>query len=392
MTGSSDIPDGFKAAELGGLPKEWDVKKLGDIIDFKLGRTPPRKDLQYWDNGIHPWVSIADMPAFGDITFTKEGVSQLAYDTILEGKMIPKETLFMSFKLTIGRTSILRIDAFHNEAIAAIFPNESEVIRDFLFYYLPTIDYSEYYDTAIKGKTLNKAKIKSLKIPLPPLPEQHAIAATLRTMQEAKEKTDAVIAGTKSLKAAMMKRLFTKHAERFFNLDDWKECRLGDIINLKRGYDLPNVERVFGEYPVISSSGIFSYHKEPKVKGPGVVTGRYGTLGEVFYVEGDYWPLNTTLYVQDFKGNHPRYISYLLQSMSLGEHNFASSVPGVNRNILHQLPVKIPPKTIQEKIADIIYVIDQKLAAEQSRKEALDTLFTSLLHDLMTAKIRVKPA
>ena len=80
----------------------------------------------------------------------------------------------------------------------------------------------------------------------------------------------------------------------------WRDCRLGDVLTLKRGHDLPSDSRHDGDVPVVSSSGITGYHNEAKAAGPGVVTGRYGTIGEVFYVEQDYWPLNTALYVVDF--------------------------------------------------------------------------------------------
>ena len=78
---------------------------------------------------------------------------------------------------------------------------------------------------------------------------------------------------------------------------EWHECKLGDVINLKRGYDLPHRERKPGPFPIVSSSGITEYHAVAKVQGPGVITGRYGTLGKVFFVEGNFWPLNTSLYV-----------------------------------------------------------------------------------------------
>ena len=92
--------------------------------------------------------------------------------------------------------------------------------------------------------------------------------------------------------------------------DGWRSCVLGDLIQLKRGYDLPNSDRRFGSIPIVSSSGVSGWHDEVKVRAPGVVTGRYGTIGQVFFVEEDFWPLNTTLYVQDFKGNNERFISY----------------------------------------------------------------------------------
>lgn len=87
--------------------------------------------------------------------------------------------------------------------------------------------------------------------------------------------------------------------------------RLGDLITLKRGYDLPEKDRIAGPYPVISSAGVSGYHNEYKVEGKGVVTGQWH-LGEMYFVEGKYWPHNTALYVQNFKGNDPKYIYYLL--------------------------------------------------------------------------------
>lgn len=90
---------------------------------------------------------------------------------------------------------------------------------------------------------------------------------------------------------------------------EWRETSLGDIIELKRGYDLPQQLRTPGRIPLVSSSGVTDHHDVAKVRGPGVVTGRYGTLGQVFFIAEDFWPLNTTLYVRDFKGNDPRLTS-----------------------------------------------------------------------------------
>ena len=95
----------------------------------------------------------------------------------------------------------------------------------------------------------------------------------------------------------------------------WGDTRLGDFVTLKRGYDLPSSLRTYGCVPVVSSSGVTGHHSAAKVKGPGVVTGRYGTLGEVFFIAEDFWPLNTSLYVQDFKGNDPKFSAYFLRSI-----------------------------------------------------------------------------
>jgi type I restriction enzyme, S subunit len=161
----------------------------------------------------------------------------------------------------------------------------------------------------------------------------------------------------------------------------WLECHLGDVVTLKRGYDLPNRERTPGNVPIISSSGVTDFHNAAKVKGPGVVTGRYGTLGEVFYVEEDFWPLNTSLYVQNFKGNDPRWIAYFLGSLDLGSQNTAGAVPGLNRNALHLLQVKLPLLETQKKIAAILSSYDDLIENNTRRIEILEDMARGLYRE-----------
>ena len=159
---------------------------------------------------------------------------------------------------------------------------------------------------------------------------------------------------------------------------DWTSCRLGDVTNLKRGYDLPHTTRSPGPFPVVSSSGITDHHSEAKVRGPGVVTGRYGTLGEVFYIESDFWPLNTSLYVQDFRGNDPRFVAYLLRTLNFHQQNSAGAVPGVNRNHLHELRVNVPDLPAQRLIADVLSAYDKLIDNNQLRIRKLESMARGL--------------
>ena len=152
----------------------------------------------------------------------------------------------------------------------------------------------------------------------------------------------------------------------------WRDVTLGDVIRLKRGHDLPTSDRVPGEIPIVSSSGVTGFHNVAKIAGPGVVTGRYGTLGEVHYIEGNYWPLNTALYVEDFKGNQPRYVAYLLMTLELGSQNAAGAVPGVNRNTLHQMTVRVPEQDTQHRIVEVLSAYDDLIATNQRRIALLE--------------------
>ena len=161
----------------------------------------------------------------------------------------------------------------------------------------------------------------------------------------------------------------------------WRKTSLGKVIDLKRGYDLPQRERIPGPAPLVSSSGITDYHAEARVKGPGVVTGRYGTLGEVFFIGDDFWPLNTTLYVRDFKGNDPRFISYFLRTLDFFAYSDKAAVPGLNRNHLHQEIVRIPPLPEQRAIAHVLGTLDDKIELNRRTNETLEAMARAVFKD-----------
>src|SRR5712692_9945468 len=161
----------------------------------------------------------------------------------------------------------------------------------------------------------------------------------------------------------------------------WKYYQLGNVLTLQRGFDLPERNRREGTIPIVSSSGISGYHNVAKVSGPGVITGRYGTLGEVFYIRQDFWPLNTTLYVRDFKGNDPLFLSYFLRTLNLARQNTAGAVPGLNRNALHLLPVRIPPLPTQRKIAAILSAYDDLVENNTRRIAILEEMAQSLYRE-----------
>ncbi|MBP8056847.1 MAG: restriction endonuclease subunit S [Chloroflexi bacterium] len=154
--------------------------------------------------------------------------------------------------------------------------------------------------------------------------------------------------------------------------------RLGDIINFKRGYDLPSYKRKDGPYPIVSSSGISGYHAEYKAEGEGLVTGRYGTLGEVYYVNGRYWPHNTALYVTNFKGNYPKYVYYLMKCLGNLKTSDKSTVPGVNRNDLHEIFIPYIEPEHQKPIADCLFNIEAKIELNQRINVELEMMAKTL--------------
>ncbi len=150
--------------------------------------------------------------------------------------------------------------------------------------------------------------------------------------------------------------------------------KLGDAILLQRGFDITKNEQNEGNIPIVSSSGVASYHNQWKVRGPGVVIGRKGTLGTVHYLKGNFWPHDTTLWVKDFKGNEVRFVYYFLKTLHLENFDTGASNPTINRNHIHKIKVIFPKPKVQEKIAAILSAYDDLIENNKRRIALLEKM------------------
>ena len=161
-------------------------------------------------------------------------------------------------------------------------------------------------------------------------------------------------------------------------MGNWRNGELGDFVTLKRGFDLPQQKREDGQVPIFSSSGITGTHSTAIVKAPGVITGRYGTIGEVFYATEDFWPLNTTLFVEDFHGNDAKFIYYFLKTLEWSKFTSASAVPGINRNTVHREIVSLPDIETQRRIASTLSMLDEKIKTNTEINDNLQQQLTAI--------------
>jgi len=148
--------------------------------------------------------------------------------------------------------------------------------------------------------------------------------------------------------------------------EGWQIKPFSELATLQRGFDLPVKERRRGKVPVFSSSGQTGCHDKARVKGPGVITGRNGTIGKVFYTEEDFWPHNTALYVKDFHGNNPEFVYRFLEFFELERFATGTGVRTLNRNLVHDMRVVVPPLAEQDKIVRLFREIDEAIAANQA--------------------------
>lgn len=163
-------------------------------------------------------------------------------------------------------------------------------------------------------------------------------------------------------------------------MDEWYETTIGKEVQLQRGFDITKSEQRSGAVPVVSSGGIGSYHDTAVVRGPGVVLGRKGTLGSVFYIDEDFWPHDTTLFVKDFGSSFPRFVYYFFKGMreELLALDVGTSNPALNRNHVHPIAVSWPPRLEQERIANLLGALDDKIALNRRMNHTLETTAAAL--------------
>jgi type I restriction enzyme S subunit len=213
---------------------------------------------------------------------------------------------------------------------------------------------------------LNMKDVRGLVLPeLPPLPIQLRIAGILSAYDELIDNSQRRIEILEAMAHALYREWFVHF--RFPGHesvplvpsplgeipDEWEVGRLDDLLVLQRGFDLPKAKRLEGEVPVYAATGVTGFHNKAIVKGPGVVTGRSGTIGSVIYVHEDFWPLNTALWVKEFPKAKPLYAYYVLLSLDLKQFNSGAAVPTLNRNDIHGLDALIPPRQLQQRFQDI---------------------------------------
>jgi type I restriction enzyme S subunit len=160
---------------------------------------------------------------------------------------------------------------------------------------------------------------------------------------------------------------------------EWNEITFGDFIALQRGHDLPDQDRRPGVVPILGSFGVTGFHDTVKAKGPGVTIGRSGaSFGVAAYIDKDYWPLNTALYVTNFKGNNPKFVFYFLKNFDFSAYNSGSAQPSLNRNNLYRIPVRVPAPSIQKNIADLLTAIDDRIALLRETNATLEAIAQAL--------------
>jgi len=421
VANTEDLPDGFQMTDLGPLPKEWRVVRLGEVAEhMKAGGTPSRKETRYWGGNI-PFVLIEDMTSCGlYLASTKETITPEGLEHS-SAWLVPPGSLLLSMYATIGETCINLIPVATNQAILAIIPS-STFCPEFGAYLLKF--YSgrlAQYNVQSTQKNVNKGIVENFPIPLPPLPEQRAIAHVLRTVQRAKEATEGVIAALKELKKSLMQHLFTygpvpvTERERVPLQETeigplpahWRVVRLGEVCKFQGGTQPPKKEFVYRPQPGYvrlvqirdfesdKNATFVKFRKGLRlVAEDDVLIARYGaSVGKI--LRGKAGAINVAIVktIPDKEKITKDFLYYRLDFADfqsfVKELGGRAAQAGFNRGELNMFLLPLPPLDEQRESARMLQAVDAKIAAEQARRAALEELFKTLLHALMSGRIRV---
>ena len=399
---------------LGEIPAHWNRVRLKRLFLVVNGSTPQSGVPAYWDGEI-PWVTpedLGDLDA-SEIMNTRRRITEAGYRSC-GTTLVPAGSLILSTRAPIGHLAVAGLNLCTNQGCRSLVFRGSSFRRFFFFQLSAAQPELESLGQGSTFSELAKDKLEEVFIAEPPEREQRAIAAFL---DRETARIDALVAKKQRLiellqerRTALITRAVTKGLDPNVPMKDsgvewlgeipahWTTKHLRWAIMFQRGHDLPTDEREDGQVPVVSSSGISSTHSRAAAKAPGIVTGRYGTIGHFHLITQDYWPLNTTLYSIDLRGNDPRFLRYMLTHLSLLFllNAVKSAVPGVDRNDIHPTRTAVPPLREQRDIADFLDGETAKIDALVAKvRDAIDRrkeLRTALISAAVTGKIDVREA
>lgn len=369
------------------------------------GGTPSRKVPSYFCDTLgHPWVKSAELR--DGLVFTTD---ELISDEGLKNssaKYLPTGTVLIAmYGANVGQLGQLAIDATVNQAICGLVVNEKVANARYVFFAL--MDQRKALVAQAKGaaqQNISAGLIKAFTIPFPPIDTQNRIAAILGAYDDLIEVNRRRVAVLEEMARGLFEEWFVrfrfpgheglakKDTPEGVLPEGWSYATLGDFLTLQRGFDLPATQRTTGPYPVISASGVHGDHVESKVAGPGVVTGRSGTIGQVHLIMSDFWPLNTTLYLKEIKVAGPAFCKLLLQHLDLAKHASGSAVPTLNRNHVHGIPLPVPPLGLLERLE--ANLMDKFRAAHviERQSEVLAASRDLLLPRLISGQLSIEAA
>lgn len=402
---------GYKHTELGVLPEDWEVVRLGDVGKIIGGGTPSTKKVEFW-SGTIPWISSSDIDenSVFDISQTRY-ITQEAISKSSTKPIEPNSILIVS-RVGLGKVAVNQNVLCTSQDIQALTQHKQNAF--FLVYAvknLVSLACRINQGTSIKGFT--KEVLSNLCIPLPPLAEQERIAEILSTWDTQIQNFESLITEKQNLKKGLCQTLLTAKTRLKGFSGDWEVVRLGDVCDVRDGTHESPKPTTEGKILITSKNlkggkinFLDSYHisledfeainKRSKVEKYDILMSMIGTVGEVAFVdiEPNFAIKNVALFKMDGNEKFSKFLFFFFQS-SIGKKHILGSLSGstqkyITLDFLRNLQIPIPPFTEQEKIAEILSEADNEITLLEQKLESLKSQKRGLMQNLLNGKVRVK--
>jgi len=393
----------IKDTKTGEIPKEWEVLSLEEVtVDLIGGGTPSTSQPEYWDGDI-PWMTSANLidriVIRGMRNITEKGLKNSATN------VVPKGSLLISTRVGIGKVGIAEIDVAISQDLTGLVPDKDKADVEYLYWAI--LNKSSQLSGLSQGSTvkgLTREYVRNLKLPLPPLAEQKKIAEILSTLDQAIERVNEAIEKTQRLKKGLMQELLTKgigHKE-FKDTEigkvpkEWEVVRLSNVFKLASGKSRPkeisDKQTDKMPIPVYGGNGVLGYTNKFMVDNETVVIGRVGEYcGSIHKTLKSSWITDNALYAAVIEKRQISldFFTYYLVFINLNKFKKESGQPLMTQTIVYSISCPLPPLPEQQKIAEILSAVDERLELLRKRKERLERVKKGLMNDLLTGRKRV---
>lgn len=394
----------FKETEIGAILENWDVLTIDEISTVVGGGTPSTKNQGNFGFDV-PWITPRDLSTHQDrfIATGERGLTSIGLASS-SAKLVPAGTVLLTTRAPVGYLAIAKNQLATNQGFRSMITNDR---CDGLFlYYLLKHNVQRLIDHA-SGSTfqeLSGSVLKSMKFAFPKLNEQVKIAEILSSLDDKIELNRQMNKTLESIAQTLFKQWFVdfefpdKNGKPYKSSggkmvkselgeipEGWGIDRLGNITKFLYGKALKEAEREAGEIEVYGSSGLVGYHNENLVKGPGIVVGRKGNVGSIFWVDQDFYPIDTTYYIKTSLSLV--YVFYLLARQNF--INGDSVVPGLNREQAYSIEICAPSKDVIDRFDEAVSILRKHISINNKETGRLESIRDSLLPQLMSGKVRV---
>lgn len=376
----------------------WSEHRLDELGSVGRGKSKHRpRDAAHLYGGPYPFIQTGDVKRAElyltdyEQTYSESGLAQ--------SKLWEPGTLCITIAANIAETAILDIEACFPDSVIGFVPDPEKADARYVKYLFDAMLKKRYqrFTQGAAQDNLSQGKLLSINFPVPDITVQRKIADTLSSYDELAKNNRRRIQLLEESARLLYREWFVhlrfpghEHVKIVEGVPEgWERVSLGVALTLQRGFDLPVKDRHEGEVPVYASTGIVGFHNEGKAKGPGVVTGRSGSLGMVEYIQGEYWPLNTALWVKEFTCVTPEFAYYLLSGLGLENYNGGAAVPTLNRNNVHRIPVTLPPAFLMRDFSEHVETVFEQINTLRRYSQKLTEARDLLLPRLMNGEIAV---